>query len=92
MPLFCKQCNNRRLPRWMTAEKMTLWICETCKNFVDAEDIIIRESEQLPHFSYFRLSVLDYIKQKEFRIYSRQFVMNNERHKKVLFHEVRSWQ
>jgi len=29
----------------MTAEKMTLWICETCKNFVDAEDIIIRESE-----------------------------------------------
>jgi len=27
----------------MTAEKMTLWICETCKNFVDADDIIIRE-------------------------------------------------
>ena len=43
MPLFCKQCNNRRLPRWMIAEKMTFWICETCKNFVDAEDIIIRE-------------------------------------------------
>jgi len=28
----------------MTAEKMTFWICETCKNFVDdAEDVIIRE-------------------------------------------------
>ena len=55
MPLFCKQCNNRRLPRWMTAEKMTFWICETCKNFVDAEDVIIREdvSEQLPRFSKF---------------------------------------
>ncbi len=46
MPLFCKQCNNRRLPRWMTAEKMTLWICETCKNFVDMEDIIIREQTE----------------------------------------------
>ncbi len=64
MPLFCKQCNNRRLPRWMTAEKMTLWICETCKNFVDAEDVIIREdvSEQLPRFSKFDmdLSVLKF--------------------------------
>jgi len=46
MPLFCKQCNNRRLPRWMTAEKMTLWICETCKNFVDADDFIIREQTE----------------------------------------------
>jgi len=45
MPLFCKQCNSRRLPRWMTAENVTLWLCETCKNFVDTKDFIIHEDK-----------------------------------------------
>jgi len=27
----------------MNAENMTLWLCEKCGNFSDAEDIIIRE-------------------------------------------------
>jgi len=44
MPLFCKQCNSRRLPKWMKAENVTLWLCEKCRNFVDAEDFIIREN------------------------------------------------
>ena len=43
MPLFCKQCNDRRLPIFQTAEKITLWLCEKCENFVDPQDIIIRE-------------------------------------------------
>ena len=43
MPLFCKQCNSRRLPKWMKAENMTLWLCEKCGNFVDAKDFIIRD-------------------------------------------------
>ena len=43
MPLFCKQCNDRRLPIFQTTEKMTLWLCEKCENFVDPQDNIIRE-------------------------------------------------
>ena len=43
MPLFCKQCNNRRMPIFQKAENISLWLCEKCKNFVDAEDVIIRE-------------------------------------------------
>jgi len=43
MPLFCKQCNGRRLPVYQTTEKVTLWLCETCENFVDPDDVIIRE-------------------------------------------------
>ena len=43
MPLFCKQCNNRRLPIYQEEENRSLWLCEKCKNFVDAEDYIVRE-------------------------------------------------
>jgi len=43
MPLFCKQCNSRRLPEYHQKEKSTLWLCVKCKNFVDMEDAIIRE-------------------------------------------------
>ena len=43
MPLFCKQCNDRRLPIFQETEKITLWLCEKCENFVDQEDMIIRE-------------------------------------------------
>ncbi len=43
MPLFCKQCNGRRLPIFQYSENKTLWLCETCENFVDADDVIIRE-------------------------------------------------
>jgi len=45
MSLFCKQCNNRRLPKWIKSENRTDWLCEICKNFVDAENTIIRQSE-----------------------------------------------
>ena len=43
MPLFCKQCQSRRLPIFQTTEKITFWLCEKCENFVDANDEIIRE-------------------------------------------------
>jgi len=43
MPLFCKQCNGRRLPIFQYTDKLTLWLCETCENFVDSNDVIIRE-------------------------------------------------
>jgi hypothetical protein len=43
MPLFCKQCNERRYPIFQTEEKTSFWLCEKCENFVDAEDVIIRE-------------------------------------------------
>ncbi len=43
MPLFCKQCNDRRLPIFQYSEKITIWLCEKCENFVDPNDIIIRE-------------------------------------------------
>jgi len=43
MPLFCKQCNERRYPIFQVEEKTSFWLCEKCENFVDAEDVIIRE-------------------------------------------------
>ena len=43
MPLFCKQCNGRRLPIFQYTENLSLWVCETCENFVDSNDVIIRE-------------------------------------------------
>jgi hypothetical protein len=43
MSLFCKTCNNRRLPKWMKDEKETLWLCETCGNFVNNDSEIIRK-------------------------------------------------
>ena len=46
MPLFCKQCKGRRLPKSVMPENTTLWLCENCKNFVDSKDFIIREANQ----------------------------------------------
>jgi DNA-directed RNA polymerase subunit M/transcription elongation factor TFIIS len=43
MPLFCKQCSNRRFPKWIKKENTTLWNCKKCGNYSDAEDTIIRE-------------------------------------------------
>jgi ribosomal protein L37AE/L43A len=43
MTLFCKQCNERRLPIVFAKDKAPLWICEKCGNFADGEDTIIRE-------------------------------------------------
>ena len=43
MPLFCKQCNGRRVPIFQAEEKTSFWLCEKCENFVDSEDVIIRE-------------------------------------------------
>ena len=43
MTLFCKQCNERRLPIVFAKDKAPLWICEKCENFADGEDTIIRE-------------------------------------------------
>jgi len=47
MPLFCKQCNDRRLPIVHAKDKPPLWLCEKCENFVDAKDMIIRELTKL---------------------------------------------
>ncbi len=44
MSLFCKTCSNRRLPKWKKDENATLWLCETCGNFVDDKNTFIRES------------------------------------------------
>ena len=46
MPLFCKQCSGRRLPKTVMPENRTLWLCENCKNFVDLEDFIVREAKE----------------------------------------------
>ena len=43
MPLFCKECNGRRLPIAFPEERDALWLCEKCKNFVNIKDEIIRE-------------------------------------------------
>ncbi len=43
MTLFCKQCNERRLPIIFVKEKPPLWLCEKCENFADGKDLIIRE-------------------------------------------------
>lgn len=43
MTLFCKQCNERRLPIVFAKDKPSLWLCEKCENFADGEDVIIRE-------------------------------------------------
>jgi len=37
MPIY------RRLPIFQYSEKITIWLCEKCENFVDPNDIIIRE-------------------------------------------------
>jgi hypothetical protein len=47
MPLFCKQCNGRRLPIFQRTENITLWLCEKCENYTDPKDIIIRERTKL---------------------------------------------
>lgn len=43
MGLFCKICNNRRIPKWMKVENMTFWLCDTCGDFVDIDDKFIRK-------------------------------------------------
>lgn len=43
MTLFCKQCNERRLPIVFAKDKPPLWLCNKCENFADDEDVIIRE-------------------------------------------------
>jgi len=43
MTLFCKQCNERRLPIVFAKDKAPLWLCEKCENFADGVDTIIRE-------------------------------------------------
>jgi hypothetical protein len=43
MTLFCKQCNERRLPIVFAKDKAPLWLCNKCGNFADGEDVIIRE-------------------------------------------------
>ena len=45
MPLFCKQCKGRRLPKSVIPENTTLWLCENCKNFVDTKDFIVRKAK-----------------------------------------------
>ena len=44
MSLFCETCNNRRLPKWIKEENKTQWLCETCCNYVDDKNSIIRQS------------------------------------------------
>ena len=43
MTLFCKQCNERRVPIVFAKDKPPLWLCEKCENFADGNDIIVRE-------------------------------------------------
>ena len=43
MTLFCKQCNERRVPIVFAKDKAPLWLCEKCENFTDIDDEIIRE-------------------------------------------------
>jgi len=43
MTLFCKQCNERRLPIVFAKDKDPLWLCAKCENFADGVDVIIRE-------------------------------------------------
>ena len=46
MPLFCKQCDERRVPIFQKEENISFWLCEKCENFVDADDNIIRELKE----------------------------------------------
>ena len=46
MPLYCKQCEERRYPQYSAEDKGTLWLCNKCQNYTDAEDVIIREQTQ----------------------------------------------
>ena len=43
MTLFCKQCDERRVPIVFAKDKAPLWLCEKCENFADGNDIIVRE-------------------------------------------------
>ncbi len=46
MPLFCNQCEGRRVPIFMKEENSSLWLCQKCENYVDAENIIVREQTE----------------------------------------------
>ena len=46
MPLYCKQCEERRYPQYSSDDKGTLWLCIKCQNYTDADDVIIREQTQ----------------------------------------------
>ena len=43
MPLFCKQCDERRYPIYQAGDSLTLWLCEKCENYTDSDDNIVRE-------------------------------------------------
>lgn len=47
MTLFCKQCNERRVPVFQKIENTSFWLCEKCGNFCDKDDNIIRELSEL---------------------------------------------
>lgn len=47
MPLFCKQCDERRVPIFQKEENTSFWLCEKCGNFCDQTDNIIRELTEL---------------------------------------------
>ena len=42
MPLFCKQCNERRYPIVERKDRAPLWLCKSCKNYSDGDDVIVR--------------------------------------------------
>ena len=46
MTLFCKQCNERRVPVFQKTENTSFWLCEKCENFADADDNILRELKE----------------------------------------------
>jgi len=47
MTLFCKQCDERRVPVFQKTENTSFWLCEKCGNFCDQDDNIIRELSEL---------------------------------------------
>ena len=46
MPIFCEKCNERRYPEWKKEMNMSLWLYKTCKNYVDAENHVIRNTDE----------------------------------------------
>ena len=46
MPLNCSKCQSRRYPQYSKSDKGTLWLCNTCQNYTDSEDVIIREQTE----------------------------------------------
>ena len=41
--IICKNCHSNRFPKWSSAGKMTVYLCEKCKDIVDKDNFVVTD-------------------------------------------------